>query len=385
MQSPEHSLVAAAEIGLDAAKLDELVQRAQRGIDEGPLPSVQFAVARQGQLALFTTLGAADNNQRYNIFSCTKTLIASAIWKLMAEPGLDISLPVVNYIPQFIGEGKERITVEQLLRHTAGIPHAPLGPAVWSDRQSRLAKMQSWRLNWEPGSQMAYHATSAHWVLAEIITSVTGTDYRHWIEQEILTPLELPRFQLGVPVEQQADITELAFVGEPPTSEELEKIFGVAIDWTGVNDEALLLYNLADTRALGVPGAGGVSDAASVALYYQGLIHNQNQLWDPQVLTQATTVTDKFTDPVTGILANRGLGIVIAGDDGFCGRRGMAGDVSPRCFGHQGLGGQIAWGDPETGISFCAITNGLDANPIRAARFGGALSVRAAAALLPTA
>jgi CubicO group peptidase (beta-lactamase class C family) len=58
----------------------------------------------------------------------------------------------------------------------------------------------------------------------------------------------------------------------------------------------------------------------------------------------------------------------------------MAKTVSAGCFGHQGVGGQIAWVDPETGISFCMLTNGLDANPIRAARFGAALSACAAVA-----
>ena len=53
--------------------------------------------------------------------------------------------------------------------------------------------------------------------------------------------------------------------------------------------------------------------------------------------------------------------------------------VSPRAFGHAGAGGQIAWADPATGLSFCYLTNGLDANVLRQARRGLALSSRAAA------
>jgi CubicO group peptidase (beta-lactamase class C family) len=53
--------------------------------------------------------------------------------------------------------------------------------------------------------------------------------------------------------------------------------------------------------------------------------------------------------------------------------------VSPRAFGHAGAGGQIAWADPETGISFAYLTNGLDRHVLREGRRGVALSSRAAA------
>jgi CubicO group peptidase (beta-lactamase class C family) len=186
-----------------------------------------------------------------------------------------------------------------------------------------------------------------------------------------------------VPIHQQSDIMPLHSVGEAPTSEELEKILGVAMEWPTVGDDALLRFNEPQTRALGVPGAGAVSDAASVALFYQHLINNSQGIWKQDVLARATeNIIDDFVDPVTGVAGNRGLGVVIAGSDGLAGRRGMAKNVSPRCFGHQGAGGQIAWGDPASGISFCLLTNGLDANPIRSARFGAAVSACAADACI---
>ena len=39
--------------------------------------------------------------------------------------------------------------------------------------------------------------------------------------------------------------------------------------------------------------------------------------------------------------------------------RGFGSGTSPRAFGHGGAGGQVAWGDPETGLSFSYCTNGL--------------------------
>ncbi|MEH6569499.1 MAG: serine hydrolase domain-containing protein [Halioglobus sp.] len=379
MTRETYTIHPAEQVGLFSKSIEALVERAQRGVDEGPLPSVQIALARKGKLALFTSLGDADNSCRYNIFSCTKGIVAAAVWKLMGLGKVNIHRPVSEIIPEFSGDGKERITTEQLLCHTAGIPHAPMGPPEWLNREDRLLKMQSWRLNWEPGSRMEYHSNSAHWVLAEIIERASGLDYRQYIHQSILAPLGLTDFQLGVPLEQQQDIATLSPVGAPPTPQELEQIFGVAVEWPVLSDDILLRFNEPQTRALGVPGGGAIANAASIALFYQALLHNTEKLWDHNILEDATSaIRVSMDDPNIGLPANRGLGIVIAGNDGMGARRGMGRTSSEKTFGHQGAGGQVAWADPVSGISFCLLTNGLDANPIRAARFGTALSNRAA-------
>ena len=56
----------------------------------------------------------------------------------------------------------------------------------------------------------------------------------------------------------------------------------------------------------------------------------------------------------------------------------MGRTVSPGTFGHNGAGGQLAWGDPATGLSFGYCTNGLDRNVVREPRRGTALSSLAA-------
>jgi CubicO group peptidase (beta-lactamase class C family) len=89
-------------------------------------------------------------------------------------------------------------------------------------------------------------------------------------------------------------------------------------------------------------------------------------------------VRNDLPDRWTKVPANRGLGVVIAGDDGKSNLRGMGHTNSARTFGHNGAGGQIAWADPESGISFAYVTNGLDAHVIRQGRRGIALSSLAA-------
>ena len=76
-------------------------------------------------------------------------------------------------------------------------------------------------------------------------------------------------------------------------------------------------------------------------------------------------------------LVHRGLGISIAGDDDRH-WRGFGKTNSPEAFGHNGAGGQIAWADPATGISFAYCTTGFDRHPLRLARRSVGLSSRAA-------
>src|SRR4029079_1234487 len=118
--------------------------------------------------------------------------------------------------------GKDVVTVEQVMLHTSGFPHAPMAPALWNDRAARVARFADWRLNWEPGTAFEYHATSAHWVLAELIERQTGRDYRAFLHERVLDALGLARLRLGVPLDRQDDIAELATVGEPASADELD-------------------------------------------------------------------------------------------------------------------------------------------------------------------
>ena len=162
------------ELGLDEAAWGAFVTRARAEVDAGLLPSCQFAFARDGRV-ISLTLGDAAPDSRYVIFSATKPVVAAAVWRLIGSGAIDVSRRVAEYIPEFGTNGKDVITVEQVMLHTSGFPHAPFVPLQWDDRDARLARFGEWRCNWEPGSRFEYHPTSAHWVLAELIERVSGT------------------------------------------------------------------------------------------------------------------------------------------------------------------------------------------------------------------
>jgi CubicO group peptidase (beta-lactamase class C family) len=382
------------EFGLDPAAVEALADQARRYVDDEELPSLQFAVARHGRLALALAFGnvetragvqAANSDTLYAGFSVTKTVVASAAWLLAQDGRLDVKRPVAEIVPEFATNGKEVVTVEQLLTHTAGFPNAPFDPNEWNDIEKRLARFAAWRLDWEPGSRFAYHAMSSMWVVAEIIERSAGKDFREFIRSRIAAPLGLSNLHVGVPAELDDRVANVRFVGTPgatddPASREIESIAA------GTSEEARLeLYNGRSFRSVGVPGGGGIMTASDLAIYYQALLGDRRQgddpIWTPTTLDWARTVrTGDMIDPMTGKKANRALGIIVAGDRDRI-FRGFAKGNSPDTFGHPGMGGQVAWADPATGVSFAALTDGHDRDPWKAGLRCMTLSEKAAACI----
>jgi CubicO group peptidase (beta-lactamase class C family) len=353
-------------VGLDRTALDALVNRARREVDAGLLPSAQVALAYDGELVMFETFGDAGPDTRYVVFSATKAFVAGAMWALIGDGLVDVGNRVVDYVPEFGTNGKDLVTVEQVMLHTSGFPMAPMPAFEGTTSEGRTARFARWRLNWEPGSTFQYHPTSAHWVLAEIIERVTGQDYREVVRSHVTDPAGLPQV-LG---DVGATAAELVLVGEAATPDELEAVLGVReLDVGEVTDDALVGFNDPAVQRVGVPGGGGVMRACDLAMYYQAVLHNPGEMWHPDVIEDVrSNVRNRLPDVMTGLPANRTLGLVQAGDDGCSHLRGMGHTVSPLAIGHNGAKGQIAFADPATGISFGYTTNGLDRHVIREAR-----------------
>jgi CubicO group peptidase (beta-lactamase class C family) len=358
-------------MGDDALKA--LLDRARREVDEEILPSCSVAVMRHGELLAAEAFGDATTDTRYVVFSATKPFVAATVWSLIGEGLVDVSRPVVEWIPEFGSNGKDVITLEQVMLHTAGFPHAPMTAAAGATSEGRTAAFARWRLNWEPGTAYEYHPTSAHWVLAEVVERVTGRDFRDVVDERVTAPIGLPRV-LGAA--DQEGVAPLEVRGEPASPDELEATLGVReLPVTEVTDEALMGFNDPDVRRVGVPGGGGVMRPVDLAAFYQWLLASD----DPVVVDARTRVRNTLPDRWMGVPANRTLGLIVAGDDGRAAARGFGRAVRPRTFGHNGAAGQVAWADPDTGLSFAYCTNGIDAHQVRQWKRSAGLTNRAAA------
>lgn len=374
-------------VGIDPAKLEDLFARAEREVREGRLPSVQIAVARHGKLAGMRSFGMVTHEGRparatdetlYVVFSCTKAITSAAVWLLLEEGELALGDRVADLIPGFANEGKGAITVEQLLTHTAGIPRAPYRQRDWD--WTRLPEVFArWRLNWEPGSRFEYHHTSGMWVLAALVQARTGTDFRDFVRTRIAEPLGLPDLRMGLPRALHGRLADLVHVGRERTPEEFAAAGWPVPPASEVSEQAIEGFNDARVREIGVPGGGATATAADLALFYQALVAGGAGVWQPETIADARRIRNPdFVDPVFGRPANRGLGVVVAGgpEKVFL---GFGKDCSAEAFGHLGVGGQIGWCDPATGLSFGFCTNGVERDPLALGRRTAALANRAAA------
>ena len=371
----------AEEAGLFPEKVDQLLSRVQREVDEGLLNSTQVALAKDGKLLLLANFGEARDDSLFCVFSATKGITSAAAWILMQEGKLKEDEIVADIIPEFGTNGKDVITVQQLFTHTAGFPHAPFKPLEWNDKARRLERYSQWTLNWPPGSRFEYHPTASMWIIAELIERRTNQSFQSFVSERIAQPLGLRDLFVGLPESEQHRAMPCEHNGDPMTAEDWGRLGMPVPPVTEVTEDAIERFNLPEVQAVGVPGGGGFMSAAELAMFYQALLHgglNGTRLWEEATLARGRTVlTGDTTELMLGHLVNRTLGLIVSGDEqrNF---RGFGKTNSPMAFGHNGAGGQIAWADPATGLSLGYCTNTHDRNNVRQGRRGVAISSIAA-------
>jgi len=358
------------------SRLDDLLGRARREVDEGRLPGFQLAVGFEGEVVFAEAYGDARDDARFHTYSAVKPTVSLTVLELAAEGWLSLDDPVASILPTFGTKGKERITVSQVLLHKGGFPAAPMAPRIAIDRSARLQRYSSWHTTWEPGTRFEYHPSSAHWVLADVIEEVAGRPFADVITERLMEPAGQPRW-LAIPEAEQGDITDVYCVGEPIDPTEFEAHFGVALPVTEVTDDALTSFNDPGVRALGQPGGGGITSASGFASSYQAILHDDGEILRPEVKQDALTVVRQTHQDHMGVAANRTHAFILAGDDGRANGRGHGHSVSPMTFGHGGARGQLAWADPVSGVSFGFMTHGLERHRLHEARRSVALSTRA--------
>ena len=202
---------------------------------------------------------------------------------------------------------------------------------------------------------MHYHRGAAHWVAAVLIESLTKTDYRAFIRENIAEPLGL---------------ADELFVGLP------DRAHGRAVDMyepaqDGGRQVALGEQNSPEARRAGSPGGDGYATARAMAAFYQMLLQG-GQLGGARLLSPRTIayVTRNYTgdrvDASMGMPMHRGLGPHLRGTTETI--RGLGSLASPRTFGHGGVGSSYCWADPDSGVSFAYLSNSRVPDPWHSAR-----------------
>jgi CubicO group peptidase (beta-lactamase class C family) len=135
-----------------------------------------------------------SENTKYHIASVTKTFTAAAVLNLEQQGKLKLSDPLSKFVPDFLNG--ERITIEQLLTHTSGLPDFYSLPEYPIKKYQRvtlpdlIAWVKTKPLDFLPGSKSSYSNTG-YGFLAYIIAQVSGKTYEEYVAEEILKPARM--------------------------------------------------------------------------------------------------------------------------------------------------------------------------------------------------
>jgi CubicO group peptidase (beta-lactamase class C family) len=342
----------------DPRRIDLVLERVRLEVESGVLPSAQVAINVAGRQYAFETFGDAAPDTRYVLQSAGRPIVAGVLWKLMSDGLLDIERTVASYIPEFGTNGKDTVTVEQVVTHTGGFPLAPLAYPQMLDRTERLSAFSKWRLTSEPGTALEFHLTSAAWVIGELCERVTGRPIAQYLTEELAGPLGLPSIEIGPSLDRQHNVARFVRTG--------------ADDGAVINPWGPWYLSQPEILAAGEPSHSLVATASDLAGWYQALMSSSR--WNRDVVTDALRV--RVTLPVTGerggtrsVPGNVALFVLVAGDDGLS-RGFLPTACSPQTFGHGGAPCQIGFADPETGLSFAFLTNGYPASGYEQSRVG---------------
>jgi CubicO group peptidase (beta-lactamase class C family) len=299
-------------------------------------------------------------------------MAATAVALAHSRGLLDLDAAVAAYWPEFAQNGKEAVTVRQLLSHQAGLSAVDeqLDTRVLADLDAVAAAIARQAPAWEPGTRHGYHPFSIGWYESELIRRVdpSGRSLGRFFAEEVAEPLGL-EFYFGlpedVPPERVASIKGFSRASAlvhlramPP-----RMVAGFArrgsLTYRAFANPRLrgpADLDAPEYRALELTAAAGVGQVRSIAKVYGELATGG------RTLGIAPATLDELTAPATAPTGGREdlvLRVPTAYAGGFMKPSDAWPFASTRAFGHPGAGGSFAFADPDAGLGFAYAPNRL--------------------------
>ncbi|UQA62610.1 exo-beta-N-acetylmuramidase NamZ domain-containing protein [Polyangium aurulentum] len=195
---------------VDVARFDAAVGDA---IDRGEVPGALLAVVRGGRVVLRKAYGLREKEPAaapmtpdavFDLASLTKPIATAASVLLLAErKKLRLSDPVSRHLPDFDGDGRERVTVEDLLLHVSGLPAADAIAGYGEGKERALARILRTRLVHPPGAAFLY-SDLGYLLLGEIVARVSGEPLEEFARKNLFEPLGMADTVFRPPAALQA-------------------------------------------------------------------------------------------------------------------------------------------------------------------------------------
>jgi CubicO group peptidase (beta-lactamase class C family) len=290
------------------------------------------------------------------VFSASKGAAALTLATLVESAQLDLGERVAHYWPEFAAEGKDRVTVEELLSHRAGIPGVDGGFSLdeFLDSSAAAARLAKQRPFWRPGSAFGYHALVLGVLMEELVRRVAGTTLQELYERVVRGPREIG-FYLGLPLSEESRYREVrpaTLTSAQQAESEVwatndDTLRAVAFNHAGRGFEggAALSPNQRSVRAAGPSGFGGTASARGLAGLYAAALGN---LGDP--LVSAATL-GRFTQELAWG-HDRILDSTMCYGAVFQKPMPRMDFGSYQAFGHDGGGGALGFADPFYDLAF---------------------------------
>jgi D-alanyl-D-alanine carboxypeptidase len=258
----------------ESSRVDEYIQQRMR---ELPVPGLSVAVVKDGKVVLAKGYGAANletgapatAETEYRIASISKQFIAAAVLLLVQDGRVGLDDKAAKYLdgpPQSWSE----ITIRQLLTHTSGIPRDPTDYHPYREQPITEVIQSAYALplSFPPGEKWLY-SNVGYYVLAELISKVSGMPWDAFIAERIFRPAQMNSTQLGT----AAEIVPHRASGYQWTNNTVVN----AENWIAVRPSSAFLSNVSDLAKWDVflDSSGLLNDASRRMMWSQATLSDK--------------------------------------------------------------------------------------------------------------
>src|SRR5579871_6284499 len=331
----------ASSAGTPAVRLGSVDSIIQQAIADKNTPGAVLLVGHDGKVIYRKAYGERALEPKrepmtldtiFDLASLTKVIATTtAVMQLVERGKVRLNDPVAKYLPQFAQNGKEDITIRQLLVHFSGLaPDLDL-KTPWTGKETAYQMAFAQTLEEAPGSEFVYSDINFI-VLGALVEQVSGEPLNQYADRHIFAPLKMTHTRFLPPASWRPKIA-------PTQYDESEHMLrGMVHDPTA-------------RRMGGVAGHAGLfSTGDDVAKFAQALLDGGDGILSPLSVEKMTTPEQPPAAPVL-----RGFGWDI--DSPFSSNRG---DLFPiGSFGHTGFTGTSLWIDPTTQTYDILLTNAV--------------------------
>lgn len=304
------------------------------------------------------------------VFSATKGIAAAGMAHAHSAGLFDFDDRVAEYWPAFGVNGKDDITIRDLLNHRAGVAaiDGKLNPEDLADRQSLLERLAKKDPDWTPGTRHGYHAFSLGWYESELLRRADPKERRlsTYIQEELLSPLDA-EFYIGLP--ESVDPERVAEMEPFGVTDLLKNIRGfpprmllsLANPWS-LSTRALSPFEMSTPAELNapewrqheIPAGNGIGRVRDLARLYGDLaIGGETVGLDGATFDELRSNPDPPPDGSTDMVLKTETSYSLGYWKPFEGYP----FGSPAAFSAPGAGGAFGFADPELGLGFAYAPN----------------------------